>query len=249
MTLQEAPDRSTTGLLEETLRALENAGVSHCLLRGPRAGGVPGSPREADILADARDLERLERAVTEMGFLRIASWGCGSHHFYGKVDDASGGLLKLDVVTSLRYGGRAGVLSSRALGGALGRSRMESGVRVLDPADAFLTLILHCVLDKRSMREDHARELARLAARLDTDGAAREHAANRFRAALGGGLRFRDAITAVRSGGPESLLRLRLRIAWELGRREPVESFVRWASGKCARALHRVRALGKGTAP
>lgn len=231
-------------LLNETLHTLESTGIAHCLLRGPapNAGRGRGSRPEADLLVDARDVELLGRVVEKMGFVAVPSRGHGSHRFYVIEDEASGMWLKLDVVTALRYGGRGGVLGSRAFDEVLSRLRRESGVPVLDPADAFLGLLLHCVLDKNSFREDHRRELARLGAQLEaSEGSTR--AQDRFRAALGNGLLFTDAAVAVRNGAWEWLLRRRMRIAWELARREPMGSLARWTRGKLSRGVHRFRSV------
>ena len=235
--------------LRKTLQALESAGLSYCLLRGSAMRSEPGTWHEADLLVDRRDLERFGQIVAGLGFAPVASRGYGEHHFYVAHQEDSGGVLELDVVTALRYGGRGGILGARGLAAALRRRRRDSGIYVPDFADAFLGLLLHCILDKKAFREDHRRELERLRAILETDGPARAQAAVLFQADLGRALNLSEADTAVRDGAWEALLQRRRRIVWQLVRREPLGSAGRWLAGKLTRLLRPGRPLRPGTNP
>jgi len=224
-------------LLAETLEALESAGLRYCVLRGPATGTARARRREVDLLVDARDVERFGHLVSEIGFVPLAAWGYGGHHFYVAYEGATGEWLKLDVVTSLGYGGRSGPLFSRALAGCLDRRRRDSGTSLPDVADAMLGLVLHCLLDKGAFREDHRRELERLRALLEANDAVRAAARERFQTALGRTLTWSQVNATVADGTWESLLERRRRIAWELFRREPFGSALRWLGGKLARLI------------
>ncbi len=224
-------------LLSETLAALEAARFRYCLLRGPVVDTVRVCRREVDILVDARDLERFGRIVSEIGFVPLPSWGYGGHHFYVAYEEERGEWVKLDVVTSLGFGGRSGALSSEALAGCLERCRLSSGISEPDVGDALLGLILHCVLDKGAFREDHRRELERLRGLIEANDAMKATAGKLFHAAFSGALPWSEAAAAIRDGGWESLLERRSRIAWELFRQKPLESILRWLGGKVARLM------------
>jgi thymidylate kinase len=240
------PDRiASSTLLAETFRALERAGVRHCLLRpvgGPEETGAPAALREVDLLVDARDLERLAGATGELGFLPLASWGHGGHRFFVACDEPGGAWLKLDVVTRLRYGGRTRALVTKVLDGCLERRQPGAGPALEpgaphrpDPADAVLGLLLHCMLDKRRFKDEHRRELAELQRTIESDAALRAEVARRLNASLGRALRWDEASAWIAAGAWDRLLQEHGRVAWELFRREPLGSVGRWLGGRLAR--------------
>lgn len=227
-------------LWANALEALEDVGLRYCLLRGPAAGAPRARHQEVDLLVDARDLERFGSTVSGFGFVPLAAWGYGGHHFYVNYEEHSGEWLKLDVVTSLGYGGRSGPLVSRALAGCLDRRRRASGRSLPELADALLGLILHCLLDKEAFREEHRHELERLRALVQADDTVNEAAAERFEAAFGRALTWSQATATIERGNWEWFLARRRRIAWELFRREPTGSAFRWLRGEFMRFVRPV---------
>jgi thymidylate kinase len=128
--------------------ALDRAGVRWCLLRGAE---VPDAQTgDVDLLVDRDDAERLTGAIAPLGFARLPAWGYGSHRFHLGYDAAADRWLKLDVVTELAFGPWFS-LPSEAAAHCLSRRRRRGGAVVLDDRDAFWCLLLHRLLDKRSV--------------------------------------------------------------------------------------------------
>jgi thymidylate kinase len=129
-------------------RALDEAGVRWCLLRGAEDLARPVG--DIDLLVAPQDVDSLARAIAPLGFARLPAWGFASHRFYLGYDPGTDVWLKLDVVTELAFGPW---FSLRADGaeGCLRRSRRRDGVAVLDDADAFWCLLLHRLLDKGAL--------------------------------------------------------------------------------------------------
>jgi thymidylate kinase len=156
-----------TALVREAFAALEGAGVRWCLLRGEdeldEAGG------DLDLLVSENDLARACEELEAAGFVRLPSYGRGTHLFFLGYDPAGDRWVELDVVTDLSYGPFF-VLDTGAAPGCLVRRRRAGEAWLLDDDDAFWSLLLHCLLDKRSFsarRRQRLRELAR-AARADS---------------------------------------------------------------------------------
>jgi hypothetical protein len=146
--------------LRRAFDALEESGISWALLRGDSELGSNG--QDVDILAHPSDLSRLEKALAPLGYARLRSHGRGTHSFFVAYDDADGSWVKLDVVTDLAFG-RYQELRLQGAAGCLERRRQIGQLVVLAPADAFWTLLLHCLLDAGKFTEAHRRSLLDLA--------------------------------------------------------------------------------------
>jgi thymidylate kinase len=232
------PEPTVTGnaSLDVALAALERRGIRSCVLRPPGEGRGPAFLRELDLLVDAGQIESFDREVRPLGFVPLPSWGHGGHRFWVTFDEPTGEWLKLDVVTTLRYGGRTRPLSSRTFAGTLDRREIVPGAARPDPADALLALVLHCLLDKGAFKEDHRRELARLRHRIEAEDA-QARVSQRFAAALGDALPWAQASARIADGAWEALLERRGPVASHLFRREPVASMRRWIGGELARLV------------
>src|SRR5438046_1148092 len=99
-------------VLTRVITALDREHVRHCLLRSVDDG--PGL-RDVDLLVHPHDLGRFETTVGELGFVPLPSWGTGGHRPHVAFEAASGEWLNLDVVTSLRFGGRPRPLKTAVL--------------------------------------------------------------------------------------------------------------------------------------
>ena len=219
-------DAGRHGLLTRTLSRLDAAGLRYCQLRDAAADAA--GQREIDLLVDPRDLERFGRAVSAIGFAKRRVWGRGGHRFYLAFDRHAGAWLKLDVVTSLRFGGRRRPLASKALARCVDRRVRIGEMWRPDPADAALALVLHCTLDKHTFKPVHRASLERLRGRADTEERLGAEVARRFELALGGALSWVHVRRAIASERWDHLLAARRRIAWELFRRDPVGCVWRW---------------------
>jgi thymidylate kinase len=148
------------------LEELDAAGVRWCLLRDGHDGSSGG---DLDLLVARDDLPELDRVLVEAGSVPVPSWGYGTHRFFLHHDGDRDRWTKLDVVTELSFGG-AFSLRSGAEGECLSRRRREAGSWVLHPDDAFWGLLLHRLLDKRTIDEPSAERLRELSARASVDG-------------------------------------------------------------------------------
>lgn len=232
-------DPRPSGLLDRALLSLEAAGVPYCLMRAP-ADTARWPRRDADLLVESGSIERLNQVLGEIGFVPIASRG-GTRFFYSGHEPSTGERLKLDVATTLRYGGRVGFLRTPALDHTLSRRQYDAGRFVPEPADAFLCTLLHCILDKGEFRDHHRRELRRLQALLDSDPGIMARARERFES-MRDALALSDVMQALREDRWEALLRRRRRIAWRLASNDPAGSALRWFGGKAATLARRVKA-------
>lgn len=149
-------------------RALEEARVRWCLLRGERRLASP--PHDVDILASPDDLDRLADAVGALGFTPVPTWARGTHRFFASYDADTDDWSQLDIVTELAYGPQY-ELCTRAAEGCLARRVLIGPLAVLAADDAFWTLLLHCMLDRREFPPHQQERLATLAgwARADSE--------------------------------------------------------------------------------
>lgn len=142
--------------IECAFHALNEAGVRWCLLRGEAELVDPRG--DVDLLVDLRDRERCRAALCGGGFLYIPARGHGPHAFFVCHDPDDDRWLKLDIVSELRFGA-AHALSAPLEAGCLARCKQKGSVARLADDDAFWTLLLHCLLDKRTFPRDHAARL------------------------------------------------------------------------------------------
>jgi thymidylate kinase len=152
-----------------------------------------------------------------------------------------GEWLKLDVVTALSYG-RFHELSTRAGTACLERARRAAGVMRLDPADELWTLLLHCLLDKGTIRDDHARRLGELAL-ASTAGSCLE---SEIRPILPDGWTPERAVASVRAADWPALEALGRELARSWERRRPVATR---AARLRARAMRKAYRLLVGARP
>lgn len=230
--------------LADVLSALDDAGVWHCVLRLP--GADPGPRHEVDLLVESRDLALFRRVVMGLGFVPLAAWGHGGHRFYAAYREDSGSWLKLDVLTTLRYGGRSRPLGSKVLDECLARRWRADQTWVPDVADGLLGLLLHCLLDKRAFKDEHGFELLRLRALVHADQALEKIVTQRFEAALGPALPWLQASEAIGMENWTRLLERRRRIAWELFHREPLRCARRWLADRLVRLARPLLVASRG---
>jgi thymidylate kinase len=199
----DASPREVPEPLTAAFRALDAAGVPWCLLRGR---DELATEADVDLLVSGAQRPAAEEALRGAGFLRLPSWGYGTHVFFLRRDDVRDRWVKLDVVSELSFG-PAFSLRTDAEDACLARRRSDDGVWVLAPEDAFWALLLHRLLDKRSIDQRSAARLRTLLPHAGGDGPlARAVAAvapaawppERFVEAVGSG----DLAALERDGGP-----------------------------------------------
>jgi thymidylate kinase len=150
-------------LLAGTFEDLARAGISYCLLRGYDEllhGSIDG---DVDILVAPEHGKALQRVLERHGFLALTRWGQHPHRFFIGYDEPSDTWIKLDVVTELSYGRPIPALRTTLAADCLRRRRNYGPVFGLAAEDEFLTLLLHCLLDKGAIEPAYRARLAVLA--------------------------------------------------------------------------------------
>jgi thymidylate kinase len=146
-------------MLLDVFKVLYEAKVPYCLLRGYDELAEKASKKEIDILVDSQHLERFEGQVAELGFVSLPSWGYAPHCFFIGYDKINDTWLKLDVVTDTVYGKPVRHMHLNLAKQCLADRIQHNGLYVLDPAKEFITLLLHCILDKGKIQSKHRRRL------------------------------------------------------------------------------------------
>ena len=245
-------ERTTTAILDTFFGGLEYVGVDWALVRGRATLGLPG--RDVDLLVRKGHLDPFEDLVFELGGLMLPARSHPWHRFYLVPDRTSGTQVELDVVTELMYN-RWLRLHSGLEDGCLDRRVKDRSLNVLDPADAFWTVLLHCVLDKQKVTDRRAAELQEVVDEVSRPSPGEEI----FRALCPPGWSPDRAVACVRERDWESLARLGRDIA-PPGRptpppREAEQSPAMTAARRAARTVARTaypllwRRAGLGAVP
>jgi hypothetical protein len=151
-------------LLERVLTALTDSGVAWALLRG-RSELATG--RDVDLLVGSAYMSVAEEVVFEFGGVPLPQRRYPWHKmFVFDVPGEAGAYLKLDIVNRLVYS-RELQIASRLEEGCLERRHRDGTLFLLSPTDAFWTILLHCLLDKRHVKPARAEELLSAARNLD----------------------------------------------------------------------------------
>lgn len=150
------------GFLTTTFAALDRAAINCALLRGYEELANAHDHLEIDLLVTPQDLSRLAATLAHRGFIEQPNWGHAPHHFFLGFDRASGSWLKFDVVCELCYGAPVRALRVDLAKECLQQRQWRNPVYVLAPEHEFLTLLLHCLLDKKNFREARRERLLEL---------------------------------------------------------------------------------------
>lgn len=154
-------------LLERVFIAFERANINWLILRDELALVAPHG--DVDLLLDPDSARRAHRLLRSLGFVRLATLGRGSHTFYLGFHGEDGRWIKLDIVTELAFGPYF-ALQTQVMEGCLSRRRRDGAFATLASDDAFWTLLLHSLLDKREVVPRHAPRLRQLSGDARTDG-------------------------------------------------------------------------------
>jgi thymidylate kinase len=216
------PPAKMLPLLAAVFEELDRSRISYCLLRGHKellGGAIDG---DVDLLVAAEQLDRLRRALEQLGFVAQSRWGQAPHHFFIGYDDAGDRWLKLDVMTELAYGRPAPTLRTDLAAHCLAKRIRRGPLFTPAPGDELLTLLLHCMLDKRAFEPKYQQRLAELAGRIDDDRAMAELVGRCFPA----GSTWPRVKELIVRGEWQTLLELRPAVAEHLRRRDPAGT--RW---------------------
>lgn len=214
---------------------LNDAAIAYCVLRGDdelqNAGG------EIDLLVAPDHLPRLAKILAAQNFAALPSWGYAPHYFFIAYDRANDAWLKFDVVTELRYGKPLRALRVDLAGRCLQHRRLRNGMYVPSPEDEFITLFLHCLLDKAGFREARAARLIALRNQIAGDPIAGQRLANYIKLYLAPAITWEKLAPAIDEQNWQALARPRAAVARQLWRRDPITSLAHTCSGWLLRRL------------
>lgn len=144
-------------LLLTTLQRLEEAEIHYCLLRDTDQVQRLDELGEVDLLVDKQQGKQLSQLLGQLGFVALPSWGHGPHQFFTIYDEAGDRWLKLDVVTEVVFGYPYHTIVTNFAATCLARRQWHSGVFVPSVECEALTLLYHCIVDKKRF-EPHRRQ-------------------------------------------------------------------------------------------
>jgi len=135
-------------MIEHTFDELEAAGIVYCLLRDATRLDYLAQGGEIDMLVQANQLKTLKQLLWQLGYVPLPSMGYEPHHFFVRYERESDGWYKLDVVTKIVYGKSVKFLHTDLAAACLRNRQRVGPTYAPSPEDEFVTLLLHCLLDK-----------------------------------------------------------------------------------------------------
>ena len=216
---------------------LNQADIRYCVLRHDHLSfQAPAHSAEIDLLVAPEDLGRLADLLNSEGFVPLPNWGHAPHHFFCSYDPAHDRWTKLDVVTSLRYGTRSRWLEIPCTS-CLQNRRFEFSLWVPSAEDEFLTLLLHCLLDKKAFPAWHRHRLTQLAEQCERDAVTLIRLRGLLQRCLPAALDWDYLSSLIRGSQWDQLLMEHDKVAGHLFRRNPLRSLWQLAGSWLARRL------------
>jgi thymidylate kinase len=217
------------------LQRFHEESITYCLLRDCNEIAQFEQGGEVDILVSREKLGELHKLLAPMGFVRLPVWGYSPHHFFLAYDEVSDAWLKLDVVDSVSLGRPIPAIRT-SLGDRCLKNRRRTEIAYIPcPEDEFVTLLLHCVVDKKTITESRGRRLKDLCDEIEEERVVLSLLAD-FGAGAIGWDRLRELI---RSGKWSKLLNELSGIESELARRDALGIAVRRGRDRVLRKLSR----------
>ncbi|MGE3315795.1 MAG: hypothetical protein AB7O26_11835 [Planctomycetaceae bacterium] len=244
-----------SALWAQLIKEVEGRQLQYCVLRDipselsaadePVSSSSTTRRVEVDFLVAEEQLPELSQLLSDSGFIRLQRWGYAPHQFFVAYDESCDLWLKLDVVTRIAFGQPAHVFRSKLADDCL-RNRVRSGnTFVPAPEEEFVTLLLHCLIDKRNVRPDRRTRLQQIARMPLDEGRLETLIAEYFPA----GHNWASLRKRVLEDDWESLLLDRAQIVKHLGRSDPFRRRGRQIRDRILRKLSRIRTLVKPEVP
>ena len=140
------------GALGALLKTMGRAGAPYVILRDGERLGALRSGGEVDILVAPEHLATMSAAATSAGFVSLSAWGHAPHTFFVHYDTDLDCWIKCDVTTAVSFGRPVHNLDTD-LGHACLAGRIRRGaIATPCPEDELMTLLLHCILDKKQFQ-------------------------------------------------------------------------------------------------
>ncbi len=223
--------------LADIFAALNTSDIPYCLLRGYDELTTAEHTRELDLLIAADHLPAFARLAERKSFVSLPSWGYAPHHFYVAYEEANDVWLKLDVVTEIRFGQPIRNLSTDLAEECLAGRQINGSIYILSPAEEFLTLLLHCLLDKATFRTEHRARLKALRMEADANNEIDWKIRHYIEQYLHSPIAWSIVAQSIDKEGWQQLLSLRSAVAQYFFWQQPVRNALRVLSGRLLRQL------------
>ena len=157
-------------LLLAVFKNLEQENIQYCLMRDAERLEEFAKGGEVDLLVKPSQLTQLRSLLARLGFVSLPSWGHAPHHTFIAYSQASDTWLKLDFISDIAYGSPIPTLRTDLADVCLATRRQDGLTFILAPECELITMLLHCVLDKRQFAPKRAQRLQALSQQI-TEGA------------------------------------------------------------------------------
>lgn len=226
--------------LEKIFDAFDAAEILYCLLREYENPADAVEKCEIDLLVDPNHLSSLERILSAHGFVSLPAWGHAPHSFYVGFDRRFGVWIKFDVVTELRYGKPIRTFSVNLVDACLQTRQRDDLGYALSAENEFITLFLHCILDKAEFKEKHRKRFIALLAQAAADQVLDQQIKEVVGKHLARVFEWKSIASAIENNQWQPLLNKRSVVVRHLFWRAPLKSIWR---NYCARVVRRLRPL------
>ena len=157
--MTEAP---THPLIRRLFASLEQRELLWTLQRLPSNPEAPTG--DVDLLVWPEHAEALRAVAMSLGFVPLPGWKSAPDLILVHYDRPSDCWLLLDVATTVSFRTPRDWRLTGMERGVLRRRQVRDGIALPADADAFWLLLLHCLLDKRTVAPHYRRRLQRLVA-------------------------------------------------------------------------------------
>lgn len=201
--------------------ALEEGSICYALLRGFDELGEAAHTKEIDLLVKRSDLTNFAKIVAEFDFIELPRWGYEPHYFFVAYDAEADAWLKLDVVSELAYGKPVRWLRAALADGCLKQRCKVGPAYVLSPADEFVTLFFHGLLDKGFFRQERQERLLTLKVQAENNPEIKQRILENFEKYLPAGVSYKSILALIASDDQPAFARQKKAFSRKLFWKDP----------------------------
>lgn len=222
------PAHQVTGKLpvQFVFDELHRAGIRYALLRGFDELFHGSGDLEIDLLVHPDDVAKLNNCLASKGFVETPAWGHAPHRFLLAFRHDFGHWLKLDLVTDLRYGRPIRKYQVDLREQCLEGRRFDR-IYQLSQGHEFLTLLLHCLLDKGKFDDKHRKQLCFLLQTIQRDQLSADVLRELVVSHLHPAVDWELIVKTIETDDWEQLLKKEQAMRRQFGRKSPVGNLTR----------------------